>query len=191
MASGRTAEAVRDLHVLRSEMNAVLQEDFSGRKVRFIGDCIHGLIAEGDQSSTDSRRSVELATACVGALRSSFDLCRGMLPSARALGLAIGFELGATPISRIGIRGERAVRVASSRATLTSELCQSVCSGTETKIGEAAFAAASADTQRLFVSDYKAAGLDFDKVLLQSTPAAAAAGEVAEPVTDNRSYLDH
>jgi class 3 adenylate cyclase len=34
---------VRTLHVLRSELDAVLHTDFAGRKVRFIGDCVHGL----------------------------------------------------------------------------------------------------------------------------------------------------
>ena len=36
---------VRTLHVLRSELDAVLHEDFKGRKVRFIGDCVHGLLS--------------------------------------------------------------------------------------------------------------------------------------------------
>ena len=188
MASGGTADAVRDLHVIRGELNAVLQDDFDGRKVRFIGDCIHGLIAVGDDQRTDERTSVERATACVGALRSSFDLCIELLPTARRLGLAIGFEIGSTPISRIGIRGDRSVRVASSNATLASEECQAVCSGTETKIGDRAYALASPDTRRLFPTNGKSEHLDFDTVLLQSQPAAASTAEAEEPVAENRSY---
>ncbi|WP_207105813.1 hypothetical protein [Sphingomonas sp. CFBP 8760] len=188
MANGGTADAVRDLHVIRTELDAVLQQDFGGRKVRFIGDCIHGVLAVGDDQQTDEGASVERATACAGALRSSFDLCIEMLPTAKGLGLAIGFEIGSTPISRIGIRGDRSVRVASSHATLTSEECQAVCSGTETKIGDRAYAVASPDTRRLFSSNGKSQYLDFDAVVLQSQPAAAASGEAEAPVADNRSY---
>lgn len=188
MKTGQVADAVRDLHVIRSELNAVLQEDFDGRKVRFIGDCIHGLIAAGDATSVDQNRSVEKATACAGALRSSFDLCRNNLPSAANLGLAVGFELGETPISRIGIRGDRSVRVASSRATLGSEQAQAECLGTETMIGQAAFAKASLETRHLFGSDRKAEHLDFDTVILQSSAAEAALDDVSAPAVINRSH---
>jgi hypothetical protein len=187
-AAGNVHDPVRDLHVVRAELNAVLQDDFDGRKVRFIGDCIHGLLAVGNSMSTDAPRSVERATVCAGALRSSFKVVQDFLPSARRLGLAIGYELGATPISRIGIRGDRAVRVASSNATLLSELCQRTCNGHQTRIGERAYAEASDDTRALFEANNIATNLDYDTVLLGSTPAAAAAGEIAEPVADNRSH---
>lgn len=189
-AAGNVHDPVRDLHVIRAELNAVIQDDFDGRKVRFVGDCIHGLIAVGNSTSTDASGSVERATVCAGALRSSFEVAQEFLPSARRLGLAIGYELGATPISRIGIRGDRAVRVASSNATLSSELCQRLCTGQQTMIGERAFAAASDDTRALFDAGKIATSMDYDAVLLGSTPAAAAAGEIAEPVADNRSHGD-
>jgi hypothetical protein len=187
-ASGNPADPVRDLHVIRSELNAVLQDDFEGRKVRFVGDCIHGLIATGDAVSTDSGGSVERATACAGALRSSFKLALEHLPTARRLGLAIGFELGPTPISRIGIRGERSVRVASSIATLEAERCQALCTGTQTMIGHQAYHAASEDTQELFGAGRVATDLTFDSLVMYSAPAAEAAGHIAEPVVDNRSH---
>jgi len=185
MAANRVGEAVRDLHVIRGELNAVLQEDFSGRKVRFIGDCIHGLVAHGSSTQTDAKASIEQATACAGALRSSFDLCVEYLPTAGNLGLAIGLEFGATPISRIGLRGERAVRVASSLATLTSEQCQSDCTGEQTKIGPVAYAEASLETRRLFGSSHVGTDITYDSVVL-SAPAGTAAS--AEPVAEARHH---
>lgn len=186
--SGNVHDPVRDLHVIRAELNAVLQEDFDGRKVRFIGDCIHGMIAVGDAAATDMSGSVERGVVCAGALRSSFEIVQELLPSSRRLGLAIGLDLGPTPVSRIGIRGDRSVRVASSQATLESELCQRLCTGRQTMIGERAYSEASYDTRALFDAGRIATGLDYDSVLLGSTPAAAAAGEIAEPVADNRSH---
>lgn len=150
MANGQIAEAVRLLHILRSEFNAVLQQDFKGRKVRFIGDCIHGLIAEGGALHVDESASVALAARCVGALRSSFNLCQTIVPGARELGLAIGFELGWTPVSRIGIRGDRSVRTASSRAVRASQKCQEQCKGHQSMMGPAAQRQADAALRRLF-----------------------------------------
>src|ERR1039457_3402106 len=65
---------VRTLHVLRSELDAVLHEDFQGRKVRFIGDCIHGLLVEGTAQTTDIHEKISNLTLCAGGMRSSFDL---------------------------------------------------------------------------------------------------------------------
>lgn len=188
VASGGVGDAVRDLHVIRGELNAVLQDDFKGRKVRFIGDCLHGLIATGEGNQTHLARTVDLATACAGGIRSSFDLCLEHLPTANGLGLAIGCEVGPTPVSRIGIRGERSVRVASSVATLVSEQIQRDCDGRQTRLGPEALRHASSETKRLFDGQGVGTDLDYDAVALQSAVAATAAGGVQEPVAEGRHY---
>src|SRR5262249_38520726 len=83
---------VRTLHVLRSELDAVLHEDFQGRKVRFIGDCVHGLLIEGTAHNTDVHETISNTTLCAAAMRSSFDLALRRLKDngtdASSLGLA-------------------------------------------------------------------------------------------------------
>jgi len=167
MATGCIGDAVRLLHILRSEFNAVLQEDFEGRKVRFIGDCIHGVLAAGTSRTTDLGATVALATRCAGGLRSSFQLCQQVVPDADRLGLAIGFELGETPITRIGIRGERAVRTATSLAVRGSEACQRDCNGDETMIGNTAYAQAPTSVRRLFGPGRIAEDLTYDDAAIQ------------------------
>lgn len=187
MAAGNLAEAVNLLHILRSEFNAVLQDDFAGRKVRFIGDSIHGVIAEGTSRFIDEAGSVTLAARCAGALRSSFKLCQTIIAGASKLGLAIGFELGPTPVSRIGIRGDRAVRVASSLAVRASERCQRDCDHAQTKIGAKAYAQATPAVRRLFQPAQIATDLTYDDVETQvdarrvSVAVAGAAAAVAAP----------
>ncbi|WP_160172132.1 adenylate/guanylate cyclase domain-containing protein [Novosphingobium lindaniclasticum] len=161
MRDGKIAEAVANLHVLRAEMAAVLRNDFSGRKVRFVGDCVHGLIAEGTSSETDPAETVRSAVIMAGALRSSFDLCRTMLPGIRDMGLAIGIDYGTTPICRLGLRGLASVRTAASRSACISEAEQQRCSGNETAIGEAAYRAASAVVREAFKTDRALANLDY------------------------------
>lgn len=179
MANNCLPTAVRLLHILRSEFNAVLQKDFGGRKLRFIGDCIQGLIAAG-RGRVDLAESVELAALCAGGLRSSFELCQQLVEHADRVGLAIGLELGPTPISRIGIRGERAVRVASSLATRASERVQQNCNGLQTMIGPKAYDAAPASVRKLFGPMRIATGLNYDDVATSAgAPVVPAAARVA------------
>jgi len=148
--SGGIRAAVRALFVIRQEFQNVVEKDFGGRKVRFIGDCIHAVLAEGTKAGTEDRNSVSTATLCAGGLHSSFALCKTVLEGLDALGLAIGMELGTTPISRIGIRGDRSVRIASSVATTLSEKMQQECEENGIKLGPKARLAAPAALEDLF-----------------------------------------
>lgn len=183
MGTGNIAEAVRLLHVIRSELNAVVQSDFGGRKVRFIGNSILGILAEGSSIEIDEGATVNQAALCAGALRSSFSLCAQLMPEARQLGLAIGFELGQTPITRIGIRGERAVRAASSLTVRASEACQRECEGTETKIGASAYEKAGLPIKVLFANSHKASNLTYDIVAGQIDPGGVSANVSGAPKT--------
>lgn len=159
---GRLGNAVRNLHVIRGEMANVVHDDFEGRKVRFIGDCIHGILSAGEDTEVNEKEAVRQAIHCAGGLRSSFELCKDQLPEANQLGLAIGIELGDTPVTRLGIRGERSVRVASSVSTSSSEDEQKRCDGVQTAIGSIAYSACSQSARALFNDQRKVANLDFD-----------------------------
>lgn len=185
IATGRIAQAVANLHVIRAEMAAVLRDDFAGRKVRFIGDCIHGLLAEGDRNSTNPTATMKRAVDAAAALRSSFKICRDMLPGIDSLGLAIGIDYGWTPICRLGLRGTASVRAAASRATCVSEAEQQLCNGQETALGENAYKAAPANIREAFAPDRKIPDLDVDmaEMLLTAMPSPfLAAGSAAEPM---------
>lgn len=188
IAGSRISEMVTNLHVIRSELAAALRDDFEGRKVRFIGDCIHGLLAVG-ADETKKSETVELAVKASAGLRSSFELCQQNLENVGSLGLAIGVEFGTTPISRIGVRGDRSVRCSVSKAVTSSEELQSVCDGDETALGPRALSLAPTAIGRLFTSDGKASGLDVDA--LEShlaspiTVTSGASSAVAAPYRDD------
>ena len=172
--SNRTvAEAVANLHVIRAELAAVLRDDFSGRKVRYIGDCIHGLIAEGSKLETNSIDTMKTSVDAAAGLRSSFELCRTMLPGIEGLGLAIGIDYGATPICRLGLRGKASVRAAASRATCVSETEQRRCSGTETALGESAYRKSPAKIREIFGQERVVQNLTVDmaELLLGTMPS--------------------
>lgn len=159
---------VRTLHVLRSELDAVLHEDFAGRKVRFIGDCIHGLGVEGTAQTTDEKETITNLALCAGGMRSSFNLALAKLKEdgtdASGLGLQIGFEYGPMNVTRLGTKGEL-VRCSVSRGVLAAEGEQGRCRGNETAIGPVAYATGSDAIRNLFGQSRKRAALDYDTVL--------------------------
>lgn len=160
-------DVVRTLHVIRSELERVLTSDFSGRRIRFIGDCLHGLICEGTAQNTNIEETISSATLCVGALRSSFDLALEELKSEgidiSGLGLQIGFEYGLVTVTRLGIHGDR-IRCSISRSVLESENQQMRCKSNETAIGPSAYEVGTDAVRALFGSNRKGSDLDFNEI---------------------------
>jgi class 3 adenylate cyclase len=150
MASGRADEAVRALHVLRGEFHNVLRTDFNSRKVRYVGDCIHGIMAFGTGSAVDLPQTTREAIKCAAGLQGSFEIVQQLLGNLDDLGLATGIEIGPTPVSRIGIRGNRSVRVASSTATIQSQCEQERVAGSGIAIGPEARRHLSLSAKRHF-----------------------------------------
>jgi class 3 adenylate cyclase len=159
---------VRALQVLRSELDAVLHEDFAGRKVRFIGDCIHGLAAEGTAQTTDGEETVTVMSLCAAAMRSSFDLARSRLKvsgtDVSSLGLSIGFEFGPMTATRLGVKGDL-IRCSVSRGVFAAEREQQRCTGSETAIGLSAYAAGSEAIRTVFGKTRKRSHLGYSTLV--------------------------
>lgn len=165
-----TEDVVRVLHVVRAELERVLEHEFEGRRIRFIGDCMHGLICEGTAQTTEAEKTVTNSTLLSGALRSSFDLALERLSEEGCatgdLGLAIGFEYGPKTVTRLGMHADR-IRCSVSRGVLESESRQRDCDGNETAIGPGAVKVASAAVKKLFGDKNKARNLDYNEAVEQ------------------------
>lgn len=192
----KAKHVVRALRVLRSELDAVLHEDFKGRKVRFIGDCIHGLLVEGTAQTTDVETTISTMVRCAGGMRSSFDLALAKLKDAgtdaSGLGLQVGFEYGPMTATRLGMKGDL-IRCSVSRGTLVAEAEQGRCSGAETAIGQIAYDSGTKAVQAIFGTTRKRKGLDYatavdelaakDDKTARVAKAAAATGALLQPAT--------
>lgn len=185
---GGVADAVRALYVVRAEFQNVIEKDFGGRKVRFIGDCIHAVLADGAAATAEPRHSVATAILAAAALHASFGVCQSLLSDTRRLGLAIGLEHGVTPITRLGIRGVRSVRVASSVACCQSEKEQRSLPTNGVRVGPRAFELMPASFRPLFDPDGSTDVLDYDDVCTSAGKVAAAA---ATPAAVVRSPVVH
>jgi hypothetical protein len=115
--SNAVKSAVTTVHVVREELNDVLGSDFGGKRVRFIGDCIQGLIAVG-KTQDDPVGAIREAALCASGMQDSFDLCRSMVDPADRIDLAIGIEYGTVSLTRIGDPGSDSVRTAAGRAVI-------------------------------------------------------------------------
>ncbi|HZG18852.1 MAG TPA: adenylate/guanylate cyclase domain-containing protein [Herbaspirillum sp.] len=180
-------DVVRCLHVIRAELERVVKEDFEGRRIRFVGDCIHAVLCEGTAQTTEVEKTITDTTLCAGALRSSFDLALEKLADdgvdTAGLGLAIGFEFGPIAISRLGIKGDR-VRCAVSRGVLTSEVEQGRCTGTQTAIGPLAYDKASQAVKDLFNDNRKVSDLDYN----EATEALSNSGDEDAKASRNSGF---
>lgn len=185
------ADVIRALHVLRGELDSVLYDDFAGKKIRFIGDCIHGVLVEGTAQTTDDGDTAKIALLCAAAMRSSFNLALTELKAEDIdvgdLGLAIGLEHGITSVTRLGIKGER-TRCCISRSVLASEDEQIRCNGRQTAIGPELYSHAPEALQKLFGTDRRRSDFDYAVAEATLTPKTEAtksssAGSLLKPAT--------
>lgn len=171
-------DVIKTLHVLRSELDAVLFEDYAGKKVRFIGDCIHGILIEGTAAITDDAATAKNAILCAAAMRSSFAVALKELDAAGIavgdLGLAIGMEHGFIAVTRLGMKSEM-VRCCISRSVLAAEAEQLTCNGRQTSIGPRLDEHAPKEFRALFGSARKRSDFDY-----------AAAEEALNPREDSK-----
>lgn len=183
-------DVVRVLHVLRSELDAVLHDDFAGRKIRFIGDCVHGVLVEGTAQTTEGTESSKNAMLCAAAMRSSFVVALDMLNDegidTGELGLAIGLEFGPIAITRLGIKGEK-IRCCISRAVLQSETEQMRCAGGQTAIGEQVDKRAPSALTNLFGTSRRRTNFHYD----EAVEALDNAAKVAKSLSAGSSSLLH
>jgi hypothetical protein len=176
-------------------LDAVLHEDFKGRKVRFIGDCVHGLLVEGTAQTTDVEETISNVTLCAAAMRSSFDLAIGRLKAngtdASSLGLAVGFEYGPMNVTRLGMKGDL-IRCSVSRGVLAAEKEQARCNGDETAIGPIAYDKGTNAVRSIFGSSRKRSALDYDTAVAEMSSQgdksarlakAAATGTLLQPAS--------
>lgn len=158
---------IKIFHVIRAEMDRVFEVVYEGKRVRFIGDCIHGLIFNGTAYTLNEEVSVYEGTYLAAALRSSFDLTKKILNNngfdVEKLGLTIGFELGAITISGLGVKGEKVVSTIGS-AVLDSENEQHRCACNQTAIGKIAYSKANDSIKSVFKDSRISKNLTIDKL---------------------------
>jgi class 3 adenylate cyclase len=178
-------KAVTTVHVIREELNDVLGEDFGGKRVRFIGDCIQGCLAAG-KTEDDPSGAVRDAALCASGMRDSFELCQEIINPGALIDLAIGIEYGPVPLTRIGDSGSDSVRCAAGRAVVQAERVQQAIAGGGIRFGANAIAVASAVVKKHFAAASSIMSYDAAADLL-----AAVASPVVQVVRNEPTARPH
>jgi class 3 adenylate cyclase len=171
-------KAATAVHVIREELNDVLKADFGGKRVRFIGDCIQGVLAAGERTD-DHVEAVNQAALCAAGMGDSFRLCQRIVGGIDSLDLAIGIEHGPTPLTRLGLSGNDSVRCAASRAVVVSERVQQSIPHGGIKLGPVASRLATPQVRKHFENSARIISFDAAADLLGS-PASPAVTIVRE-----------
>jgi class 3 adenylate cyclase len=180
--------AVTTVHVIREELNDVLGSDFGGKRVRFIGDCIQGLIAAG-KAQDDPAAAIQEAALCASGMQDSFDLCRSILNPVCRIDLAIGVEYGPASLTRVGDPGSDSVRIAAGRAVIRAELEQQVIQGGGIRLGANAISVADLVVKRHFAATSKIINSDAATDLLASPASPAVKVVRSEPMARPHAIL--
>jgi class 3 adenylate cyclase len=98
--------AMRILHAIRREMSRVVRNDYEGLRIQFQGDRVQALF----RLPKGNRRviAIQAVTAAIGLQSSMETTLKKCLPEqAASLHLAIGIDMGATLVSKLGVQAHR------------------------------------------------------------------------------------
>ncbi len=186
MGGGAIKTAATGIHVIREELNSVLRDDCGGKRVRFIGDCIHGLMTKG-QEEDDPSGAIEDAVVCASAMKSSFDLCLDAVPGLDTLDLAIGIEYGPVPLTRVGRKGAESIRCAAGKAVIDSERMQQSIEHGGTRLGPIARSVAAFQVRKHFEKTDRIP--EYDDALNLLGLSSAPVVQILRSEPDARSHL--
>jgi class 3 adenylate cyclase len=110
-ADGTVKSLVRELHMIRHEFHAVLQNDYPGVTLQHQGDCVLAILHEpcGDDESDHKKRCRKALDAAIGLQSSMQNVLRKKLPNRQDLYVAIGVDVGTAIVTRLGKLGKREV----------------------------------------------------------------------------------
>jgi class 3 adenylate cyclase len=125
-------DAIRVLHAIRREMSRVVSDDFRGLRIQFQGDRVQALfhLPKGDRRAI-ARQAVEAAMGLQSSMETTLKQCLPL--QAAPLHLAIGIDMGATLVSRLGIR-ERRDPICLGRAVECAAALEEACQGQQVAI---------------------------------------------------------
>ena len=194
LANNNAKTAAIALHVIRKELRDALR-DFGGRKVRYHGDCLQGVVASGSGTSTDQERTTVDGALLAGALNDAFQVICDEVAAAKSLGLQVGVEAGPISLTRLGVKGSLD-RCSIGNAVFDSERLQAKCSAGETMVGVVFLSWAPDSVSKLFVKAGKAKNLTYNQVydtlaannLLPAVPSAKASNSNSSRIVLPRAH---
>ena len=186
--------ALRVFHAIRKEMATVVKTDFDSLRIQYQGDRVQALVhLPKDDGSAITEKAVEIAAG----LQSSLDyVVHTVLPESKPLKLAVGIDLDATLVSKIGTRGERD-RICIGLGVERAARIQELSDGTETSLSPECHTLIKPELQKRFVLNdqgkfYVAKNLYADTFQRLARAAAYSTGATVAVRTSSKTVaVDH
>ncbi|BDI31494.1 transcriptional regulator [Capsulimonas corticalis] len=170
-------ERLREFHVIRKEMAAVVRRDFNGIRIQFQGDRVQGIIhLPKDDETGVATEATDTAAGLQASMERSLKDC---LPNVKKkLNLAAGVDQGTTLITKLGTRGHRD-RICLGEPVDSAASMEEKCEGKETGVSKRVYDALPDRLKKQFSYDsdrryYVAADLTSEDPDGETTKQAAA-----------------
>jgi class 3 adenylate cyclase len=182
---------VRDLHMIRHEFHAVVDQDFPGLVLQHQGDRVFAIVHEpcGDDDREQGRRRRRAIDLAIG-LQSSMERVLVKKIGRSGLHVAIGLDVGRVLVTRLGKKGKREVVCLGPHVTAAEQL-QLISGAEEIRISESVYDALQDEILRAQFAkqkdgSYLAKGLTFPKLDELREEDAATKGTLGAVVTAGR-----
>lgn len=184
---------VRILHMIRTELHAVVEQDYPGLVLQHQGDRLFAIVPMPPEDRFDKRCANGLAIA-IGLQSSMEHVLNTCLQDRKDIHLAVGVDVGTVLVTRLGKKGAREV-VCLGPQVISVEGLQLRSAGREIRISKAIYESIDDDTlKRQFVKDnqsaYVAKGLTFPKLDEIEEAEAAQAGMLAAEASTQRLKIE-
>lgn len=184
---------VRVLHMIRTELHAVVEQDYPGLVLQHQGDRLFAIVHMPPGDRFDKRCANGLAIA-IGLQSSMEYVLNTCLQDRKDIHLAVGADVGTVLVTRLGNKGAREVVCLGPRVT-SAEGLQLRSAGREIRISKAIYDSIDDETLKWqFVKDnqgaYVARGLTFPKLDEIEEAEAARAGMLAAEASTQRLKIE-
>jgi class 3 adenylate cyclase len=157
-------EALRAFHAIRRESSLICKSDYDGVRIQYQGDRIQAIfhMPKGDEQKI-ALEALKAAAAMHSAIE---DTLRERLPEINDIHYAIGIEIGATLVTKLGGHGQRD-RICLGTAVENAQLLEDkIAKARETAISESCYGFLPDYIQKLFTKsgDDFVAALTLDKI---------------------------
>jgi class 3 adenylate cyclase len=182
---------VRELHMIRHELHAVLKQDYPGIVLQHQGDRILAILHEpcGDDDADHEKRCRKALDAAIGLQSSMQHVLRTKLPGRKDLYLAVGLDVGIAIVTRLGKKGKREV-ICLGPEVSAAERLQLKSSARQIRVSEPIYSATDREAiKKEFRKDgdsYVADSLTWPKIDERETEKAAAAGALGARTVEDR-----
>ena len=183
---------VRQFHMIRTELHAVLETDYEGLVIQHQGDRIFGIVHMPCGMEKLSKRCQQATNVAIGLQSSMAHVLNAYLQDKKDIHLAVGVDLGTTLVSRLGKQGSRVVICLGPKVT-TAEQLQLQSGAQHIRISDAVYRQLDDDDiKHQFKRDgdsYLAKRLTFPKLDEITEEKAAEAGTLGATVEGHRIHV--